>query len=276
MAILEMLLIVVIVLQIITISIVRGNRKQRRSSYEFKHSRNHGGDGKSDRKEGDFRRGGSNGNNRKNQYENKGGKPQHTSAAVQQSSQVTIDPVEKSLRDINLKLKNAEREQESARKKINDYNGKDGRPQRSERSGSGGVNRKNSRDRSFNRGEQRRENWQDKQNRTEPAEHPAEAGAPAPEFQNENLQIAAAHPAIETTAGVTESAPQSVHADTAASSESSEGDFEHGRKFVAKRRHLQESGAPETETASSENTSEAPAAEQPSEETAAEMKFGRR
>jgi len=267
-----LLLIAVVVLQIITIFIVRGNKKHKRNNYEFKHSRSHGD--KNDRKEGDFRRGGSS-SNKKNQHENKGSRPQHAAASAQQSSQVTIDPVEKSLRDINLKLKNAEREQESARKKINDYNGKEGRPQRQERSGNGGANRKNSRDRSFNRGEQRRDNWQEKQNRTDSAEQPVEA-ASAPEFQNENLHPAVMQPAVETAVSVSESAAQTVHADTAVSSENSEGDFEHGRKFVAKRRHLQENGSAETESAANENSAEAPAAEQVSEDTAAEMKFGRR
>ena len=265
----ELLLIAVVVLQIITIVIVRGNKKHKRGSYEFKHPRNHG-DSKSDRKEGDFRRGG---NNRRNQHENRGGKSQHASAPAQQNSQVTIDPVEKSLRDINLKLKNAEREQESARKKINDYNGKEGRPQRPERSGSGGANRKNNRDRNFNRGEQRKDNWQERQNRTDSAEQLSEAPAGAPEFQNENLHPAVMQPAVETVVSVPESAPQSAHTDTETASE---GDFEHGRKFVAKRRHLQENGASETETPASEAAAETSAAAESAQESSAEMKFGRR
>jgi len=272
----EMLLLIaviaVLILQIITISIVSGNKKHKRGSYEFKHQR-HGNDGKNDRKEGDFRRANNNGSNRKNQHENKGGRPQHPAAPAQQSSQVTIDPVEKSLRDINLKLKNAEREQESARKKINDYNGKDGRPQRPERSGGGnGANRKNNRDRNFNRGEQRRENWQEK-SRADLAEQPSEAAPASPEFENEKLHTAAVQPAVETVVSVTEPVSQSAHTDTA---DSTEGDFEHGRKFVAKRRHLQDNGASETEAAANENAAEAAAAEQTAEETSAEMKFGRR
>ncbi|MCL2688691.1 MAG: hypothetical protein FWE57_02435 [Chitinispirillia bacterium] len=263
----ELLLITIVVLQIVTIFIVRGNKKQRRSSYEFKHSRNHG-DGKNDRKEGDFRRGN---NNKRNQHENKGGsKPAHSAAPAQQSAPAAIDPVEKSLRDINLKLKNAEREQESARKKINDYNGKEGRPQRL--SNGNGVNRKNNRDRNFNRPEQRKDNWQhEKQNRADSAETSAEASHSAPEFENEKLNPVIL-PAVEMAVSVTESAPAPVHTD-AADNRASEGDFEHGRKFVAKRRHLQESGASESESTSSENTAEASGS---SEETSAEMKFGRR
>lgn len=264
----------VVILQIITISLVRGNKKQKRNNYEFRHPRAHGGDSKNDRKndrkEGDFRHGTGNNNNRKFQQENRNAKPQHSPAPAQPSSQVTIDPVEKSLRDINLKLKNAEREQESARKKIQDYNAKDGRPQRSGGNGSG-ANRKNNRDRNFNRNEQRKDNWQEKQNRTDSVEQPQEAAAMPPELENEKLR-SAVQPAVEMAVSVTESASQLPHIDTP---DSSEGEFEHGRKFVAKRRLLQENGTAEKDASTAgENAVEASAAEQTPEET--EMKFGRR
>ncbi len=76
------------------------------------------------------------------------------------------DPVEKSLRDINMKLKHAERDQESARKRMHDplSRGDHHRGGRNDRDRRGNRDR----DRDGQRGGNRRDNWQDRNRSGEP------------------------------------------------------------------------------------------------------------
>ncbi|MDR0306775.1 MAG: hypothetical protein LBI42_08050 [Chitinispirillales bacterium] len=269
----EVLLAAVVILQIITITLIRGNKKHKRNNYEFRHSRPSGSENKTERKENDFRRSG--GNNRKFQPESRNNR-QQTPSSQQHGSQVTIDPVEKSLRDINLKLKNAEREQENARKKIQgDYPAKDSRhgQRPAERSGNNGNKRnKGEHRRDFNR-EGRRDNWQEKHNRGD-----SEIPAAAPESENikQLQQLEPGQPAQQFA--VQEPINVIGSTDTILDDKTiSEGELEHGRKFIAKRRQLHENGSESFETNSvsaGEGNQEQEAA--PQSEEGAEIKFGRR
>jgi len=185
--------------------------------------------------------------------------------AQQVSSSTSVDSVEKSLRDINLKLKNAERDQEAARKRISDGIGKDGQRPRGNRDhnrgGKDGHRRDRDRDRN-NRGNWRDRNGGDRsENSSRPQqEHPAAV----------NESAAAAEIAPSVTPSLPELNP--VDFDT---------DLEHGRKFAVKRRPLaEEAAAPavgqaggqggEEKTPVQEFSAEAPSSND------SEISFGRR
>ena len=104
----------VVVLQIITIALVVGNRKNVRDQVG-KASPALSNDKSEDRKERDFRI-----QNRRPAQDQRPKPP--TQQPVNTGS---VETVEKSLRDINLKLKNAERDQEFARRKVQENFPKD-------------------------------------------------------------------------------------------------------------------------------------------------------
>lgn len=104
----------VVVLQIITIALVIGNRKNVRDQVS-KASPALSNDKSEDRKERDFRI-----QNRRPAQDQRPKPP--TQQPVNTGS---VETVEKSLRDINLKLKNAERDQEFARRKVQENFPKD-------------------------------------------------------------------------------------------------------------------------------------------------------
>ena len=104
----------VVVLQIITIALVVGNKKNVRDQVG-KASPALSNDKSEDRKERDFRI-----QNRRPAQDQRPKPP--TQQPVNTGS---VETVEKSLRDINLKLKNAERDQESARRKVQENFPKD-------------------------------------------------------------------------------------------------------------------------------------------------------
>jgi len=153
----------------------------------------------------------------------RGGKP----------NQGSIDPVELSLRDINQRLKNAEREQDSARRNMRDGDGadgdgrgRDGRPQqrggRDGRDGRGG-NRddKGPRRDSGRDGNRGRDGRPERQDRGDGARPPQEHGRFR---QNEQGTDAPERP----------QAPEIIPNDTTIPDDQ----LQHGRRFTAKRRML--------------------------------------
>jgi len=138
---------VAIILQLITISMVAGMRGKGRGSQGHHRRDGAGGEGgRTERKDGSPR-GGAN-NNRK-PGDNKGGQPKQQGSSQprppQPQNQSAAPDSGATLRDINLKLKNAEREQESARRKIQDGGPRDG-GSRDERGPRDGGPRDGSRD----------------------------------------------------------------------------------------------------------------------------------
>lgn len=263
-----------------------------------------------ERKSGDFRR------NEKRPYQDRPPRSQQQSAApVAPASTPPVvaatpaaDPVETSLRDINLRLKNAERDQESARKKIQenlgdrDHRGNDrgdrdrndrgndrnrdreggDRDRNRGRDGSRDGGRDGNRDR--NRGP-RRDNWQD---RNRPSSQQPSAPAVAqntgdnqPAFERKEFPAAPAPMVVpvEQTMPPMSVAPQEsfspapVVVDQApADYNSSDEGFEHGRKAIVKRRPLREEG----NEGSSSSTSAMEETSDDSSEGTAEIQFGRR
>jgi hypothetical protein len=209
--------------------------------------------------------------------------------------------IEKSLRDINLRLKNAERDQESARRRMQENMPRDQQRNRDDRNRDdrdrnrprGGRDRN---DRFGNR-DHRRGNWQDRQDqRRDRQDRPmpstpqglttptAAAAEPAGEslFEVKNPMV------LEPTATV-----QAQEAPTVASNQDqssadygSEEGLQHGRKIIVKRRPLstdESSDAPSQNSGDSASPAQA-AQSSPEEETPvsgsdaanAEIKFGRR
>jgi hypothetical protein len=186
-----------------------------------------------------------------------------------------VDPVEKSLRDINMKLKNAERDQESARRSLQENLGNDRLPRGggerdSHRGGRDGGDRgrRGGRDRNS-----RRDNWQDRNRQAGPQQMLAESVSPnEPVFENKETVLPVT--AVETTAPVqqrvTEPPPVVSGDPNLTPSDFNADDLQHGRKVMVKRRMLKDEGgegAPEqnngaeapaqnSETASSPETSE--------------------
>ena len=129
--------VLVVILQIITIALVVGNRKNVRDQVG-KASPALSNEKNEDRKERDFRI-----QNRRPVQD------QRPKPPIQQPANTgSVETVEKSLRDINLKLKNAERDQEFARKKVQENFPKDSnrRPNGNERNPGNERNSRGSRD----------------------------------------------------------------------------------------------------------------------------------
>ncbi|NLG16792.1 MAG: hypothetical protein GX556_05610 [Fibrobacter sp.] len=252
---------VVVLLQIITLSIVLGTRKMvHELNSQKSNASNHG-----DRRDRDFRH-----NRRPSQDNRPKAQPQGTTTTA------AVDPVEKSLRDINLKLKNAERDQEFARKKMHDGNFSKDQNNRRRDGGRGGRDYR-SRDRD-NRGNDRRGNWNDRNRRDNNAAPNGNVNPDAEErFEIKSIPETQVQEIQATTA-----APDIVPSDFGSGE-----NMQHGRKFGDKRRMY-------TSEAKTENDSPSVVAEpvqdsqvqqvqeeiQPaSEETTTEgteIKFGRR
>jgi hypothetical protein len=167
-----------------------------------------------------------------------------------------IDPVEKSLRDINLRLKSAEREQESARRKIQDNFSRGDHPRdRDDRD----RNRGNKdRDRNYQRNP-RRDNWQDR-NRSggfqqQPQTGPQQRNKPFVEKKELNLPVPEIQTPVQQTAGL--STGPAAGQDLGTSDFSSGENLEHGRKIIVKRRMLKDDVEAET-SAESTSVEEAP------------------
>ncbi|MCW8966111.1 MAG: hypothetical protein OQK82_05435 [Candidatus Pacearchaeota archaeon] len=178
--------------------------------------------------------------------------------------------VEKSLRDINLKLKSVERDQDAARRQIQENSfGKDSQKRRG-----GRGNRNDRRDNRRDRGN-RNNNWRDRKGSDTPKATNNEGGEPAPAAPEQpvTMQVADNAPQINVSQSLPDLNP--VDFDTEST--------EHGRKFSVKRRVLKDeagetpkenlgqvSDAGEITESSSDNATEAVPAEN------SEISFGRR
>ena len=145
------------------------------------------------------------------------------------------------MRDINLKLKNAERDQEFTRKKMQDNFLKDSNRRRE--NGKGG-------NRDHRHGE-RRNNWQDRNRRDQNSQVQQSAQESSPSEIKEEIaktsQIEQAQ--IQKTASVTPSStPELIPSDFG-----SEENMQHGRRFSSKRRFSSEESR--SDSIGSENSS---------------------
>lgn len=236
---------IVVILQIITISLLRNTRKMVREFAEKKI----GNSFNSERRDRDVRQ-----NQRRSGADNKNRSqmPGNSNATT-----ATADPVEKSLRDINLKLKNAERDQEYARRKIQDNFSKDNNHRR--RDGS-----KNGRDQ--RRGD-RRSNWNERNSRRDNPKTTIESQINA---EKEEIKKPIETPIQEVTKEIAPVAPELVPNDFG-----TEENLQHGRKFAPKRKFLsEENTAGSLEPAQEQFTQEK--IDSPEKAVESEIKFGRR
>jgi hypothetical protein len=222
--------------------------------------------------------------------------PQHPAPAGPSPALPAEEGIEKSLRDINLRLKNAERDQESARRRLQetlpreqprnrDDRNRDDRDRNRPRGGRDRNDRYGNRD-------NRNSNWQDRQdNRRDrpdrpmpfapqsPAAPAAATAAPVDESVFETKTPMVLEPA--TTTPVREAPLASNDQNQPSADYDSEEGLQHGRKILVKRRPL---STDESSDAASQNSGDSTvpfqAASSNSEEettaTDAEIKFGRR
>ncbi len=282
--------IIVVILQIITIALVVGTRKIVRDQ-AGKNNSNFSNDRAGDRKDRDFRMQ----NKRPVQDQKKPSSQQPTNTG-------SVDTVEKSLRDINLKLKNAERDQEFARRKVQENFSKDpNRRNGNDRNSRGGRDNRDTRDNRDHRHSHDRNtrdrrsggNWQERNKTREPLNFGATPqNEEALNIENQNSILAPEQTLnhepiaqVQTPAVVVDNTPDLVPSDF-----SSDENLQHGRKILVKRRMLKEdenqssdenndinsadfsSSNPVSETTNSEESSEV------NNESASEgeIKFGRR
>jgi hypothetical protein len=234
----------VVVLQIITLSLLRSTRKMVREFAEKKPVSSF----QNERRDREVRQ-----NNKRPATENKN-RPQIANNA--NNANAVVDPVEKSLRDINLKLKNAERDQEFARKKIQDNFSKD--PNRRRDGGRGG--------RGDQRRNDRRTNWNDKNPRRD---NPRTTIDSQINDENEEIKKPIEQP-IQEVSEITSVAPELVPNDFG-----TDENLQHGRKFAPKRKFLpDENTVGSTEPAQDQYTQEN--LESTEKSVDSEIKFGRR
>ncbi|MDG5815272.1 hypothetical protein QA601_09295 [Chitinispirillales bacterium ANBcel5] len=213
----------VVVLQLITIALVLSIKKRPDRNYRDSKTRHPKHNNTRQEKRGnDFRK-----NKKSPHHDNR--KKSGNQNSQQKSS--AVDPVEKSLRDINLKLKNAERDQENARRQI-----QSGASKENQRKG----NRKNH-NKNNDQNRNRRSNWQERNNRKDGSKK--QAGK-----QEESSATPHQKPASEPAPAVNNPTDSGIK-DVPASE-----DTQHGRKFVVKRRQMKDSG--DTETPTSDNSSD--------------------
>lgn len=207
---------IVVILQIITIALVLSNKKQNRRNTKESRPVNNPGHQRAEKR--DNRR-----NSRRPNQDNR-------SRSNQQKESASIDPVEKSLRDINLKLKNAEKDQENARRKMQE-NSSDSNERRNDRNDRRGNRRNNN-----NRRDRNKNNHQDRRSRdsrsngntSEASEKPADFN----KVRNE-APVNVAEPVNEKKPDTPELVPHDLGV--------SEENLHHGRKFAVKRRQLSDS-----------------------------------
>jgi len=201
-----------------------------------------------------------------------GGRPQQDRGG--RPNQASIDPVEMSLRDINQRLKNAEREQDNARKNLRDTDGPDGdgrgrdnrqQQQRGGRDGGRdgrggnrddrGPRRDSNRDNRDNRGGGRPE----RQDRNDGSRQQQEHGRFRREEQGYDAPERPPVPeTVPNDIGVQEDQPQ------------------HGRRFTAKRRILpDDTGTPDEGQQQYSAPENAPASNYEERNGAEDIQFGR-
>ncbi|MBN1758685.1 MAG: hypothetical protein JW863_10225 [Chitinispirillaceae bacterium] len=262
-----LLLIVVIILQIVILGNQQKNTKLLKSLSTFKPRNQHPDHGRErnrDRKDNNFK------HNRRNQQDFK---PKQSSSSGQQTAQASgaVENVEKSLRDINLKLKNAERDQEAARRRIQENIGEEGSGprQRQRNDGNRGGRDNNRRDRN------NRNNWRGRNNQDRPS-NSGKSHSPADHHPSEGNTFQESQQASTVSEPAT--LPDLTPVDF-------DAELEHGRKVQVKRRILKEElpGAAQenpAETGTSQNSdavdfSVAESTEQ-TESSTDEIRFGRR
>jgi len=199
-----------------------------------------------------------------------------------------IDPVEKSLRDINLRLKSAERDQEFARRKIQEnFSSGDHPRNRDDRDHRG------NRDRDHHHRNHRRDNWQDRNRPGAPQQQQPASTVPSQPVGEQTVEKKAFTPLPPELQAPVQQAVPATGQNLGARDYGSDENLQHGRKIIVKRRMLKEE-LPEdskAEATTVEGTPvrpvEAPApqaSESPEEETRMssgptpenEIRFGRR
>lgn len=238
---------IVVILQIITISLLRSTRKMVREFAEKKI----GNSFNNERRDRDVRH-----NQRRPGTDNRNRSqvPANTNATT-----ATADPVEKSLRDINLKLKNAERDQENARRKIQDNFSKDNNRRRD-----GGRNGRDQR-----RGD-RRSNWNERNSRRDNPKTTVESGINAEKDEIKKPMETSIHEVPEVSKVIAPVAPELVPNDFG-----TEENMQHGRRSAPKRKFLsEENTAGSLEPAQEKFSQEKNDSTEKTVES--EIKFGRR
>ncbi|HLV32711.1 MAG TPA: hypothetical protein VKY57_14165 [Chitinispirillaceae bacterium] len=233
----DMITTLVVILQIITIVLILSTLKSVRELAKRKVSLSHNNSYKN-RRDRDHK------NNKRSSQDNT--QRNHNQRSSGNSS---TDPVEKSLRDINLKLKNAERDQEFARKKIKDNFSKD---------------HSHRRDKNSNRRD-RRGKWPD---RNQP-DH-AVSSSNKNDFSRKTSPKSSP---VKETVSLPEIVPQDFGKE----------ELQHGRKVVVKRRMLKDEENKHennvsqiSDTNTDVNNISESFDEKSSLETSGEIKFGRR
>jgi hypothetical protein len=271
----------VVVLQIITIALVVGNKKNARDQVG-KASPALSNDKSEDRKERDFRI-----QNRRPAHDQRPKLP-----TQQPSNTGSVETVEKSLRDINLKLKNAERDQEFARRKVQenfpkDSNRRPGGNENSSGSERGSGNDRNNRGGRDNRDRDGRDrDGRDRDNRDRDNRHGGHdrdrtrnrpgswqernktkesiSFGPAPQ-NDENQSVETQSPlstqnlsnvqSQESLAQTPVAAIADISSDLVPVDLGSDDSLQHGRKILVKRRMLKEDGTQQSEGADESNNS---------------------
>jgi hypothetical protein len=258
----------VAVLQIITISVVVSTKKK---IEELSNQKSNSSHNDRERRDRDFR---SQQNTRRPVMDSRS-KAQTQPATTPSAS---VDQVEKSLRDINLKLKNAERDQENARKKMQTNFSKDSNGNNPRRRDNRDHHSRGGRDNSRNN-HRGNNHWQERNRQDNTGSQEI-----ASDLENVNVDATIpfeAQPTVQQpeSAVVSQSTPAGLEPSDFGSSDI----LQHGRKASVKRRLLKEEDSI-IENNSSEN---AVPAEQPfstenepgnssSEPNETEIKFGRR
>jgi hypothetical protein len=292
---------VVLVLQIVSLVLIAGMRKAVRALKEVRVAPAAPAE-RFERKNNDFRR------QEKRPFPDQ--RPRHQPQAqpapqAAPAPAIAVDPVEKSLRDINMRLKNAERDQEFARKKIQENFNRGDQPRNRDGGGDRGDHRGGRGGRDRHRGggrDHRRDNWQDRNREPQSQQSFAETAAPSsneqPTFEKREyvpgtqpeMHVAPQYepqrpaPIMEPVAVSASTGPDIVPTDFG-----SNENIEHGRKVMINRRPLKNEtpestgGAPEAQASSPEvggavstpiNADATSTGS--SEESTAEITFGRR
>lgn len=190
----------------------------------------------------------------------------------QKSERASVSPTDKSLRDINLRLKSAERDQEKARKDIrsntsnSDEGGSGDDRGNRKRDDRRGRNNRSGRRRSGSNGNRDRSNRSSENRNYDKTSSPqdAEKKSPAPEEKVSSQAPSAAKP-VESQA-----APQNQ-------SNAESEDMQHGRKVVVKRRVLGENESTNNEPGIGSVSDSNSTREDTSSETSQKVEsFGRR
>lgn len=259
---------VVLLLQIISLKRISGMRKSISELPESRAAQPTPARGDQlEKRDGDFRR-----HERRPFHEQRPRQPQTQPEAPSSPSAPPADQVEKSLRDINLRLKNAERDQESARRRVQENFPRGG--------GGGGEHRQRNRDDRDHRGNRDRDRNRDFGNKNQRFDNWRDRNKPAPSQSQQQSQVApvpqtnaappfeqkepVAPPEVQTTrqpAFDQQFTPETTAAGgpDLAPSDFSANDLEHGRKIIIKRRPLRDD-APERNGDSEQKTPDAPAA----------------